>query len=133
MIETMAEFIKMDNYLSRLNIKVTAAEPGYVEFSVPLDQDILRPGGFMNGGAMMTVMDAAGGLSVMSYGDVVNEVTVNMNTNFLHSVKQGPIKVSAKVTKRGKTISFSKIKLYDGQSRLCAEATGSWFLTMAGE
>lgn len=133
MIDMMSQFIKMDNYLSKLNISVTVAEPGFVEFSMPFDSSLLRPGGFMNGGAMMTAMDAAGGLSVMTYGDVINEVTVSMTTNFLHSVKNGPVRITAKVTKRGKTITFSKIKLYDGDAKLCAEATGSWFITRGSD
>lgn len=133
MKEAILDILKSDSYLAGIDFSVVTAEPGILEFSIPLNQNLMRPGGFMNGGAIMTVMDAAGGLCVMTYGDVTNEVTVNMNTSFYHSVRVGPVKVRAKITKRGRNITFSKIKLYDGEGKLCAEATGSWYLTKAGE
>lgn len=129
MRDAILELLRSDNYLSGIEFSILQAEPGILELSVPLKERLLRPGDLMNGGAIMTVMDAAGGLVVMTYGDVVNEVTVSMNTSFYRAVRKGPIRVRAKVTKRGRNITFSRIKLFDGEDRLCAEATGSWFLT----
>lgn len=129
MKDAILDILKADNYLAGIDFSVITAEPGLLEFSIPLNKNLLRPGDFMNGGAIMTVLDAAGGLCVMTYGDVLNEVTVNMNTSFFHAVKSGPIKVRAKIIKRGRNITFSKIKLYDAEGKLCAEATGSWYVT----
>jgi uncharacterized protein (TIGR00369 family) len=128
MKDAILNILKSDNFLSGMDFSIQNAEPGLLELSLPLDQKLLRPGDFMNGGAVMTVLDAAGGLSVMTYGDVANEVTINMSTNFLRAVRKGPLTVIAKVTKRGRNITFSKIELLDGDRKLCAEATGSWFI-----
>lgn len=128
MKESIQEFLGMDNYLSDLKIKVENAQPGILEFSLPLTEKVMRPGGIMNGGAIMTVLDAAGGLVAMTYGDVGNEVTINMNTNFMVGVSDGPVSVKATVTKRGKNITFSRIEMRDPKGTLCAEATGSWYV-----
>lgn len=128
MKEAILELIKADNFLSGIDFAVTSAEPGILELSLPLAKNLLRPGDFMNGGAIMTVLDAAGGLCVMTYGDVSNEVTISMNTSFYRPVMSGPVKVRAEVTKRGRNVTFSTIRLYDGQEKLCAEAMGSWYV-----
>lgn len=128
MKEAILNLLKSDNFLANIDFTINRADPGLLELSLPLDQKLMRPGELMNGGAIMTVLDAAGGLCVMTYGDVANEVTVNMNTNFLRAVKNGPLTVIANVTKRGRNITFCKIELWDGDQKLCAEATGSWFI-----
>lgn len=128
MKEAILNLLKSDNFLADIDFTINRAEPGLLELSLPLEEKLLRPGELMNGGAVMTVLDAAGGLSVMTYGDVANEVTINMTTNFLRAVRKGPLTVIAKVTKRGRNITFSRIELLDGDQKLCAEATGSWFI-----
>ncbi len=133
MKESIQEFLKMDNYLGDMDFTVKRADPGVLEMSLPLKERLLRPGGIMNGGAIMTVLDAAGGLSVMTYGDVGNEVTISMNTNFYRGVSEGPIEVKATVTKRGRNITFSRIELRDRSGQLCAEATGSWYVKRIDE
>lgn len=128
MKEPILSLLRSDNFLKNIDFSINRVEPGLLELSLPLEQKLLRPGELMNGGAVMTVLDAAGGLVVMTYGDVANEVTVNMNTNFLRAVRKGPLTVLARVTKRGRNITFSRIELFDGDGKLCAEATGSWFI-----
>ena len=131
MKEPILNLLKSDNFLSNMDFSINRVEPGLLELSLPLEEKLLRPGELMNGGAAMTVLDAAGGLCVMTYGDVANEVTVNMNTNFLRAVRKGPLTVLAQVTKRGKNITFCRIELFDADRKLCAEATGSWYIVKA--
>ncbi len=133
MKESIQDFLKMDNYLGDLEITVLKADPGFLELSLPLNEKLLRPGGIMNGGAIMTVLDAAGGLVVMTFGDVGNEVTISMNTNFYRGVSEGPLNVKATVTKRGRNITFSRIELRDRNMEICAEATGSWYVKRIDE
>lgn len=133
MKDSIQDFLGMDNYLKGLGITVLEASPGILELSVPLSDYVMRPGGVMNGGAIMTVLDAAGGLVAMTYGDVGNEVTINMNTNFMRGASEGPLVVRATVTKRGKNITFSRIEMWDPAGNLCAEATGSWYVRRIDE
>ena len=45
---------------------------------MPLQENILRTGGIMHGGAIMTLLDAAGGLSILTLGNLVNQVTITL-------------------------------------------------------
>lgn len=128
MKESIQDFLGMDNFLKNLGMVVVKVEPGFLELSVPFTQHVTRPGGIMNGGAIMTVLDAAGGLVAMTYGDIGNEVTISMTTNFLRGASDGPFKVVAITTKRGKNITFCRIEMTDSKGNLCAEATGSWYV-----
>ena len=128
MKDLFAMILKTDNYLSGLGIEVKEVNPGSVELVIPLKESLLRIGGIMNGGAIMSILDAAGGLSVLSYGEKSNQVTISLNTSFYLPVKEGPVTVRARVTKKGRNVSFSRIELFDAAEKLCAEANGSWYL-----
>jgi len=128
MKEQLAQILQLDNFLKNFNIDIVEAFPGFLKLKLSLGKNLLRPGNIMNGGAIMSILDAAGGLSVMTYGDAIDEFTVNMTTNFLLPVRDGPVIATSKVEKGGKTIYFVKMKLYDGKGNLCAYATGNWMI-----
>ncbi len=128
MIEEVSQILKMDNYLSNMNIQVIKAENGHVEFSVPITDNMLRIGAIVNGGATMTLMDAAGGMAVYTLGHGSNQVTVNLNTNFLRKIDKGPLKVRGTVVNKGKRIVFARMEIIDSSGELCADASGSWYI-----
>lgn len=128
MKEQLSEILKLDNFLKNFDIDIVEAVQGFLKLKFPLERNLLRPGGIMNGGAIMSIMDAAGGLAVMTYGEAIDELTVNMTVNFLRPVKEGPVTATSRVAKGGKKIYFVKMKLYDGKGNLCAYATGNWLI-----
>ena len=128
MKEQIQHLLQTDNYLSGIEIDVVEASKGYVEFSVPLKEGLLRLGDIMNGGAIATIFDAAGGMAVFTLEHGKNQVTTNLNSNFLRPVASGPVKVTAKVIKPGKRLAFVRMELFDANGELCAEATGSWYI-----
>lgn len=128
MIQEISQILKMDNYLSNLEIKVTNASAGYVEFSVPVTRYMMRIGDIVNGGATMTLLDAAGGMAVFTLGHGTNQVTISLTSNFLKRIEHGPLKVIGKVTKKGKKVTFARMEIYDAKDDLCAEGTGSWYI-----
>ncbi len=128
MKEQLTQILKMDNFLKNFDVDIVEAVPGFLKLRFPLKDNLLRPGEIMNGGAIMSILDAAGGLSVMTYGDALDEFTVNMTTNFLVPVRSGPVVATSRVAKGGNRIYFVKMKLYDGKGNLCAYATGNWLI-----
>ncbi|GGM66854.1 hypothetical protein GCM10007108_01300 [Thermogymnomonas acidicola] len=127
-VEMAQAIVDNDAYLSRFGISVTALEKGYVSLKVELGDGLKRFGGMMNGGAVCSLMDAAGGISAMCDDGVVNEFTVNLNVNFLRPVSTGPVSVESRVLRSGKNVAFCDIRLVDGDGKLCATGTGVWFL-----
>ena len=129
MIELIQQIIMADPFLSGIKgIEISDLGEGMIELDVPLQENILRTGGIMHGGAIMTLLDSAGGLSILTLGNLVNQVTINLNTNFVRPVSAGPVKVRSQVVKSGKNISFCNIELRNGNGEICATASGSWFV-----
>ncbi|WP_393970940.1 PaaI family thioesterase [Oxyplasma meridianum] len=130
---TLDRVISMDGFLKGFSIKVKSVEEGKLELLVELTPHIMRSGGIMNGGAVMAICDAAGGLVMFSGQDVVNEVTINMSTNFLRPISKGPVLFRSIALKIGRHIGFSNIDVLDGNGMICAQATGSWNLYREGQ
>lgn len=129
MKELIQQIIRADPFLSGIKgIEISDSGEGMIELDVPFQENILRTGGIMHGGAIMTLLDSAGGLSILTLGNLVNQVTINLNTNFVRPVSAGPVKVRSQVVKSGKNISFCNIELRDGNGEICATASGSWFV-----
>jgi len=125
---TLDSVISMDGFLKGFNIKVKSVEEGKLELLVELTPDVMRVGDIMNGGAVMAICDAAGGLVMFSSKGVINEVTINMSTNFLRPIRKGPVLFRSVASKIGKNIGFSNVDVMDGDGIICAQATGSWNL-----
>lgn len=129
MIELIQQIIMSDPFLSNIKgIEISDSGEGMIEIIVPLHENIQRTGGIMHGGAIMTLLDTAGGLSIITLGNLVNQVTINLNTNFIRPVSSGPVRVKSEVVKSGKNISFCNLELRDGKGNVCATASGSWFV-----
>ncbi len=126
--DLLKNIFKMDGFLKDVVINVRDVREGYIEIEVPVKDNVMRIGGIMNGGAIMSISDAIGGLSMMTYGDVVNQVTVSLNTDFIKPVKYGPARFICSVEKKGKTLGYSKIEVFDSNSELCAASSGVYFL-----
>ncbi|WMT45670.1 MAG: PaaI family thioesterase [Cuniculiplasma divulgatum] len=128
MIDEISQILKMDNYLANMQIEVVEAHQGHVEFRVPLMKNMMRIGDIANGGATMTLLDAAGGMAVFTLVEGSNQVTVNLNTNFIRKIDKGPLKVTADVVRKGRNIAFARMEITDSEGKLCADATGTWYI-----
>ncbi len=126
--DLLKNIFKMDGFLKDISKSICDVHEGYIEIEVPIRDNVMRVGGIMNGGAIMSISDAIGGLSMMTYGDVINQVTVNLNTDFIKPVKNGPARFICKVERKGKTLGYSKIEVFDSNMDLCAVSIGVYFL-----
>ncbi|HLH85484.1 MAG TPA: PaaI family thioesterase [Thermoplasmataceae archaeon] len=131
MEKLLQDILNADRFLFQFHITVTRAEPGFLELSLPVSENLMRPGDIMNGGAIMAVMDAAGGLCSLTTGDVANEVTVSLTCSFLRPVPGGMVHVAVKLLKRGGSLDFCRIEMTDERGEILAEANGVWKVTRA--
>lgn len=123
----LEELLNMDPFIKYLGIKTKVLQEGKAEALLELKENHMRFGGMMNGGAISSLIDTAGGAAVLTFSKR-NQVTLNLNINFLRPVSKSPAKAIGEVIKGGKNICYAKIELYDGDNKLCAHATGSWFM-----
>ncbi len=126
--EEVYQMQNLDGFLRGREISVVSVSRGKVEISVALEEDLCRFGGIMNGGAVLTFCDFAGSLSTMSLQDVLNNLTVSLNADFLLPIANGPVTFMAEVENEGKNLAFVTIRVVDSSQKVCAIAHGIWRL-----
>lgn len=119
--------IDKDPFINLLGIKTRIIDEGRAEAILDLKEQHMRAGNIMNGGAIASLIDTAGGAAVLSK-TMSNQVTLNLNLNFLKAISQSPVKAVGNVVKGGKNVFFVTVEVFDGDGKLCANATGSWFI-----
>ena len=116
----------LDGFLKHFPVKIQDVGPGHCDLSIELVDIVMRPGGIMNGGAIMSLCDLAGGISAMSLQDVRNAFTVDLNTQFIEMINNGPVKFHGEVIRAGKSTAFIDIDVRDSMGKLCSRSTGIW-------
>ncbi len=125
---SIASIIRGDPYLHSLRVRVLELEKGSAKLLLPESDRVLRHGGIVNGGAICTLMDAAGGTATATVNTGKNQVTIELKVNFLEPVKKGNMYCSAKVVRAGRQIVVVEMNLTDSDGKLCAMGIGTWMI-----
>ncbi|MFN2520033.1 MAG: PaaI family thioesterase [Candidatus Limnocylindria bacterium] len=81
---------------------------GEATMLLPFRAEMLRPGGFLQGGASMALADAAFWLALMTVvGEEPMALTLEMKTNFLRGAR-GDLRCRARVLKAGRRIVYGE-------------------------
>jgi len=104
------KLIMNDPFINYLGIKVRILGDGKAEATVDFKKELMRSGDIMNGGAIASLIDTAGGTAVLTLSKS-NQVTVNLNLNFLKAIDNGPVKAVAEVTKPVCTCNWSLVRI----------------------
>jgi uncharacterized protein (TIGR00369 family) len=124
-LDTQVPFIKS------LGISCEESRPGHAVARWKHDPRWTRPGGYLSGGGLMTLADAALYMAILSQiGLKAMAVTSELKMNFLRPAIGGDVLARARVLKVGRRIAFGEIHLHmaDGRDRLVAHATSSYAL-----
>ncbi|MEE1753807.1 PaaI family thioesterase [Streptomyces sp. SP18CS02] len=111
-----------------LGIEVTKAEPGAVQFTMPVKNFFTNHLGFLAGGILSTVIDSALGCSILaSITPDKDIVTLDLNVDFLRPVSEasGLITVDAEVVHLGRNRGLASCRAVDSEGRLCAVGKSS--------
>ncbi|MDP8023804.1 MAG: PaaI family thioesterase [Nitrososphaeria archaeon] len=128
-LELLKEVLENDPFLKHVGIKVKSISVGSCELYMDYKQELTRFGGSVNGGAIATIADAAGGCAALTSNLGYNEVTVDLEVTYLRPVTEGPIKAVSKILKSGKNLAYVLIEVYDGKENLCSIVKGTYFYT----
>lgn len=118
--------IKAEKFASRKNISVVLAEHDHTVIKVEMEDELLRIGNILNGGLACYFMDLCGALSVFSDEEILNAVTVSLDTKFMNAVKGEHFIVESWVKKKGGKLFFVDIVIKDAENKLCISASGIW-------
>ncbi|MBX8644815.1 MAG: PaaI family thioesterase [Thermoplasmata archaeon] len=124
----LSSIIRGDPFLGHLGVEVLEVRKGYAKLRMPDSEVVLRYGGIVNGGAVCTLIDAAGGTATATVNQGKNQVTVELKVNFLETVPRGDMVCEAKVVRGGRNIVVAEMDLFDRNQRLCAKGIGTWMI-----
>lgn len=103
-----------------LAMRLTHAEKGRVEITMPVDHRTHQPLGLLHGGASValaeTVASIGGWMLVSEEGKAV--VGLEINANHLRSVTSGEVRAVGQPLHVGRTSQVWEIKIYDEEKRL---------------
>jgi uncharacterized protein (TIGR00369 family) len=117
-----------DHIFRHIDFAVDKVESGDVRLSFPLSDRVTRWGGMVHGGVVMTAIDNACGLAVMTVNPGKDQVTMELKVNFLDQLKDGPFHVHGKVIRTGRTAIVAEGEVKDSKGVLCAKGIGTWLV-----
>ncbi len=118
-------------FLQAMGIRCEESRPGYAVARWRQDPRWIRPGGYLFGGGLMTLADAALYMAILSeIGLKAMAVTSELKMNFLRPAVGGDVLARARLLKLGRRLAYGEIHLVmaNGGEKLVAHATSSYAL-----
>jgi uncharacterized protein (TIGR00369 family) len=127
--EAISNIVNRSPYFSLLSMKIKELEWGTSVLEVELGEKHLQPFGYVHGGAIASVMDAATFWAVFpQVKDGMGLTTVEIKVNFLAPVREGRLVVKGRCIKIGKTLALGDATIYDGNGNLLAHGTATMMI-----
>lgn len=120
-------------FVKSLGITCEEVRPGYAVARWRRDPQWLRPGGYLFGGGLMSLADAALYMAILGQiGLQAMAVTIELKMNFLRPAVGGDVLARAQVLKAGQRIAYGDVRLFmaDRQDKLIAHATCTYAMPL---
>ena len=108
-------------------VTITKVEHDLCEGELAVGPDSINPGGYVHGGALVTLADTVAGCCACSRGG--DCVTANESFEFLRTAGGPKIFCRAVPKKMGRTLRVIQVELTDSASRTVATGTFTFFMT----
>lgn len=109
--------------------RVVEARDGFAIMEVDLRDEFGNRTGRVHGGVMMVLIDSVGGYCGCADDDgnlPRRCVTLGASTNFLNVPESGPIRAEGTLIKRGRSVFFARMEVFDGENTLVATGEGTY-------
>ena len=127
--EAISMLVNRSPYFSLLSMKIKELEWGTSLLEVDLEEKHLQPFGYVHGGAIASVMDAATFWAAFpQVKDGMGLTTVEIKVNFLAPVREGKLVARGRCIKIGKTLALGDATIYDGNGNLLAHGTATMMI-----
>ncbi len=128
-IEAISHAVNKSPYFSLLSMKIKDLEWGSSVLEVELAEKHLQPFGYVHGGAIASVMDAATFWAVFpQVKDEMGLTTVEIKVNFLAPIQKGKLVARGRCIKIGKTLALGDATIYDMEGGLLAHGTATMMI-----
>lgn len=127
LFDYIAKSLENTPFYNLLGVKLIRLDQGMSEMAVNINIKHTNPLGFVHGGLIMSLADAAMGNAIRSLG--INGVTVDCSTALISAAQVGELVTArGKVLKAGKSMVFTEANIWTGE-RLLASAKGTFYKT----
>ena len=127
--EAISNVVNRSPYFSLLSMKIKELEWGTSVLEVELEEKHLHPFGYVHGGAVASVMDAATFWSVFpKVRDGMGLTTVEIKVNFLAPVRDGKLVAKGRCIRIGRTLALGDATIYDGNGNLLGHGTATMMI-----
>ena len=122
--EAIATLVNQSPYFSLISMKIKELEWGASVLEVELEEKHLQPFGYVHGGAIASVIDAATFWAVFpQVKDGMGLTTVEVKANFLAPVQKGKLIVKGRCIKIGRTLALGEAYVNSAEGNLIAHGT----------
>jgi uncharacterized protein (TIGR00369 family) len=124
--EAVAKIVNQSPYFSLLSMEIKDLQWGTSLLEVQLGEKHLHPFGFVHGGAIASVMDAAAYWAV--FPQVENGLgltTVEIKVNFLAPTQKGKLVAKGRCIRMGKTLALGDTEIRNNEGGLVAHGTAT--------
>jgi uncharacterized protein (TIGR00369 family) len=127
--EVISEVVNQSPYFSLLSMKIKDLEWGAAVLEVDLEEKHLQPFGYVHGGVIASVMDAAAFWAV--FPQVKNGMgltTVEIKVNYLAPVQKGKLIAKGRCIKMGRTLALGEAYINGSGGNLVAHGTATMMI-----
>ena len=116
-----------------LGIDVEAAGEGWVRLRVPIRTELRNaPNAPVHGGVLATLVDAAIGGALGTYGSVaaggVDQATLDLNVTFIAAARGDALLAEGRIIRRGRSIAFGETRVTDTAGALVALGRATYMI-----
>jgi uncharacterized protein (TIGR00369 family) len=128
-IEAISTVVNQSPYFSLLSMRIKDLGWGTSVLEIQLEEKHLQPFGFVHGGAIASVMDAATFWAVFpQVKDGMGLTTVEIKVNFLAPIQTGKVVAKGRCIKIGRTLALGDATIYDGNGNLLGHGTATMMI-----
>jgi uncharacterized protein (TIGR00369 family) len=116
-------------YVGLLGFEFVRAERGAATFALDVREELMRMGGILHGGAVVSLLDTAAAFAVHTVIDAdARTVTVDLTVHFLRPASDGRIEAHARVIRRGRRVCILSVEARDARAEIIATSTMTYFI-----
>ena len=125
-VEAVAKVVNQSPYFSLLSMEIRDLQWGTSLLEIQLAEKHLQPFGFVHGGAIASIMDAATFWAVFPQIEKgLGLTTVEIKVNFLAPAQKGKLVARGRCIRLGKTLALGDAEIRNSEGGLVAHGTAT--------
>jgi len=127
--KAISTLVNRSPYFSLISMKIKELEWGTSVMEVELGEKHLQPFGYVHGGAIASIIDAATFWAVFpQVKDGMGLTTVEIKANFLAPVQKGKLVVKGRCIKIGRSLALGEAYVTGAEGNLIAHGTATMMI-----